>query len=91
MKFAVGDDIIYILEYMKRIGVVGFLLNQRFEETAAVAGMAGRSDLMLLLPGSCRCHSQESRDLTYWKWPDVSPLSPELLAAAAPVCHFSCC
>ncbi len=46
MKFAVGDDIIYILEYMKRIGVVGFLLNQRFEETASAAGMAGRSDLI---------------------------------------------
>ena len=29
MKFAVGDDIIDILEYMKRIGVVVFFLNQR--------------------------------------------------------------
>ena len=46
MQFAVGNDIIHILKYMKWIGVVVFLLNQRLKETASASGMAGRSDLI---------------------------------------------
>ena len=93
MFFSVSDHIIHILEHVKRVGIIVLFFHQRFEETGTVSCMAGCAHLLHF--GKDRIIITVNGKRFYILYVSgCQTFGPELIPAAAPVCHFSklqCC